>query len=241
MKGRKTKQESRADELRRRLLAWKQMPESVRPSLRALAAETGASHQLLSFYLKDLQDWQARDRYLRAKKNTLEKAERIRAQAAAENREMTIRECCEVIIVPGVLDQIEEMRQKAKRGPLHSAEFKIIELWAKNGFPGAQELLQRREQIGVKKRKRFVQIVKETPRQEGEQPGDWVRRIWDECEKYETNCPQVLSVEHLERLTRSVKQNLPLGCGPKAKSFRSVEGSTGNSTKVEGRRTDAVV
>src|SRR5215471_6614371 len=60
--------------------------------------------------------------------------------------------CCDVIITPGVLDQIEKLRQQAKRGPLHSAEFKILEIWAKH-FPAAQELLDRRQEIGVKAKK----------------------------------------------------------------------------------------
>ena len=203
MRGRKTRQHSRANELRRRLVAWKETPESVRPSLRALAAETGVSHQLLGFYLKDLDEWQARNRYLRAKERAVERANQIRARAAAENREMTMGECCEVIIFPGVLDQIEDMRQKAKRGPLHSGEFKILKMWAKRGFPGAQDLLQRRTQIGVKKRKRFAEIVKEMPRLEEETHVAWARRIFDECEKYETNYPEDISVELLERLSQS--------------------------------------
>jgi len=36
-RGRKPKEESRAEELRQALLAWKQTPEDLRPSLRALA------------------------------------------------------------------------------------------------------------------------------------------------------------------------------------------------------------
>ena len=167
-RGRKRKQDSRADELRLKLIAWKEIPESLRPSLRALAAETGASHQLLSFFLKDLEEWQARDRYYRAKKSAQARAEEIRVRAAAENREMTMKECMDVIVAPGVLDQIESFRQKAKRGPLHPAQFQMLKIFAKQGFPGARELLRRRAQIGVKKRKSFAEVVKEAPRLEGE-------------------------------------------------------------------------
>ena len=39
-------------------MEWKQTPESFRSSLRALAAEMGTSHQLLSFYLKWLKEQQ---------------------------------------------------------------------------------------------------------------------------------------------------------------------------------------
>jgi hypothetical protein len=55
MSGRKTEQESRATEFRQRLMAWKQTPESQRPSLRALARELGTSHQLLKHYLDGLE------------------------------------------------------------------------------------------------------------------------------------------------------------------------------------------
>jgi hypothetical protein len=63
MQGRKTKQESRADEFRQRLLAWKQIPESLRPSLRELARELGTSHQLLEHYLGGLEKWQHKERH----------------------------------------------------------------------------------------------------------------------------------------------------------------------------------
>lgn len=140
MRGRKPIYESRAAEFRQRLVVWKQTPESLRPSLRALARELGTSHQLLQHYLDGLDEWQARDRYLRAKESALEKAKQIRACAAAENREMTLRECCDAIITPGILDQIEDLRQKAKRGPLHRLEFKILQIWAKH-FPVARKVL----------------------------------------------------------------------------------------------------
>lgn len=51
-RGRKPAHESRATEFRRKLIEWKQTPESSRPSLRALARELGTSHQLLTFYLE---------------------------------------------------------------------------------------------------------------------------------------------------------------------------------------------
>jgi len=197
VRGRKTKQESRAQEIRARLLAWKNSPESLRPSLRALAAEIGVSHQLLSFYLEGLEDWQYKENCRRAK----EEAEEIRARAKAENREMTFRECVNAIITPGLLDQIESIRQDAKRGPLHPAQFKMLEISAKQGLPGARELLQKFSQIGVKKRKRFAAIVRENPRQEGESHVAWVRRVWDECEKYDTKCPTVITEELLQELS----------------------------------------
>jgi len=206
--GRKLATESRAAELRQRLAAWKHMPESFRPSLRALARELGTSHQLLTFYLNGLEDWQRKERYLTAKRRAQEKAEEIRARAKVENRQMTLRECVDAIIIPGVLDQIENIRQEAKRGPLHSAQFKILDIWAKKGFPAAQELLEKRTQIGVKRRKRFADIVTETPRLEGETDKAWIRRIWNECDKYETNIPSVIDIELLEKRSRNDENRL---------------------------------
>ena len=78
MRGRKPKQESRAEEFRQRLIAWKQEPMRSRPSLRALACELGTSHQLLKQYLDGLEKWK------RAKD-----LERIRANAKAKGVPLT--------------------------------------------------------------------------------------------------------------------------------------------------------
>src|SRR5215831_16932874 len=84
MRGRKPKWESRALEFYGRLASWKQTPESVRPSLRALARELGTSHQLLNHYLRNWHKWQAKE-YRR-------KAQEIRARAEMQNRTLTPRE-----------------------------------------------------------------------------------------------------------------------------------------------------
>jgi hypothetical protein len=245
MRGRKTKQESRAAEFRERLVVWKRTPESLRPSLRALARELSTSHQLLQHYLDGLEEWEFKERYQRAKEKAQKKAVEIRARAEAEGREMTMRECLDAMVTPGLHDQIERIRQDARRGPLHPAQFKIVKLWAKQGFPGAQEVVQKCASAGLKKRKRFAEIVKETPRQEGETSGAWVRRIWDECDKYETNCPQMLSIELLERYSRegakNRAENLPQILSQNAKSFRSGNSDSGNSAKAVGRRSNALV
>jgi hypothetical protein len=81
MRGRKKKQESRAAEFRERLIVWKQMPESSRPSLRALARELYTSHQMLAHCLYGLDKWQAEECWRRAKE--------VCARAKAENRPMT--------------------------------------------------------------------------------------------------------------------------------------------------------
>jgi len=72
-------------ELRQKLLAWKQIPESVQPSLRELARDLGTSHQLLEHYLGGLEKWQHKERHRIARAEMDE----IRARTKAENRPMT--------------------------------------------------------------------------------------------------------------------------------------------------------
>jgi hypothetical protein len=60
--GRKPKHESRAAEFRQALIAWRrQIPESSRPSLRALAAGLSTTHQTLGYYLNGLDRWRAEE------------------------------------------------------------------------------------------------------------------------------------------------------------------------------------
>ena len=80
-RGRKRIKESRAAEIRARLVQWRQIPEPQRISLRALAAEIGTSHQMLSFYLRGLDKWQASE-YQRQAKAICDRAD-------AENRSMS--------------------------------------------------------------------------------------------------------------------------------------------------------
>ena len=88
------------------------------------------------------------------------------------------------------LDKIEQIKQDAKRGPLHPAQVKMVKILAKQGFPGAQELLQKSSQVGVKERKPFAEIVKETPRQDGEAYIIWARRIGDQAISTAPNAPR---------------------------------------------------
>src|SRR5215469_14895512 len=60
-RGRKPASQSRAPEFRNRLAGWKQMHESSRPSLRAVARELGTSHQLLSHYLRYWSQWERKE------------------------------------------------------------------------------------------------------------------------------------------------------------------------------------
>jgi hypothetical protein len=207
-RGRKTRQESRSAEFRQRLLIWKQTPEGCRPSLRTLARQMGTSHQLLGHYLIGLEKWRYKELCRRAKAQS----DAICARAVAENRgftpleEQQIRTCDRTIVqslvTPYLLDLFDRIKREAKRGPLDRCQFKTLEMFARRNYPGAQELLQTCLQVGLKKKKRFAEIVKDTPRLEDEPYGSWVRRIWDECEKYDTHCPTNITVELLEKYSR---------------------------------------
>jgi len=222
--GRKPQQESRAEELRQSLIGWQQTPASSRPSLRALARQLGTSHQLLKHYLDGLEEWACKARYQRAKEAAEREAAEIRARVKAEGRHMTMRELIATIITPGEIDQVEKLRQEAKRGPLHRLQVAMLKILARQGLPGARETLQKCLEMGTKKRKQFAQIVRETPRHEGETPNEWIRRIWSECDKYDTRCPDVIEFEALERLSQPrVKRGLEPDLDP-LKKYPNVSG-----------------
>jgi hypothetical protein len=224
MSGRRPAHESRATELRRKLIERERTPESSRPSLRALARELDTSHQLLAFYLKGLGEWQCEE-YLR-------QAREIRARATAENRFLTPREeqqarSCDrtgfhVIVHSLLLDDIKRMKKDSEQRLLCRQEIKALKMFARD-FPEAQELLQKCLRDGVMKRKPFEEIVKETTRQKGETYIAWVRRVWDECAKYDTKCPTVITEELLEEYShgsaKSQKKNLPVSSSRAGKSF----------------------
>lgn len=133
---------------------------------------------------------------------------RICARAVVENRGLTLWEEEQVRtserayirsrIGACLINILEKIKQEAKRGPLDRCQ----------------------------QRKRFEDVVRETPRREGETFVSWIRRIWDECEKYDTtHRPTVITEELLERYSRGARQkrtnNLPLMRNGFAKSFRS--------------------
>ncbi len=209
MRGRKPKQESRAADFRRMLIAWKQTPESLRPSLRALARVLGTSHQLLKHYLDGLEKWRYKERYRKA----TQESDQILARAIVEDRPLTESEeqrhhACTIATVRATLcsiglDELAKLQQEAKRGPLQPAQFKMVEILAKRGFPAAQELLPQCSQVARKERKRFADIVKESPRQEGETYIDCVRCILDQCSKYDMKVPRVITEELLQRCSKN--------------------------------------
>lgn len=142
-RGRKPVTESRALELRQRLILWKQTPESSRPTLRALGRELGVKHQLLGYYLDGLEEWEHEERYRRARQVAHKRAQEIRACAKVENREMTMRESCDAIITPGLHDRFEKLRREVKCGPLYRDQIQLLKIFARQGFPGAKEFLQK--------------------------------------------------------------------------------------------------
>ena len=161
MKGRKPKQESRSVEFRERLIAWKQTPESLRQSLRALARELGTSHQLLGFYLKYLENWQ--------RKEWLREANEIRARAYSDCRPTTpweeqrvddlTRAGIGALAGSALRDSLQRLTGEAKRGPLNWHQIKMRKLLARNGFPEAQELLRHCSQSTVKNPKNNLPAI----------------------------------------------------------------------------------
>lgn len=152
MRGRKPKQESRAVEIRQRLMLWKLEPELSRPSLRALSRQLGVSHQLLKHFLDGLDEWEFEERFRAANEMAQKRAKDVRALAKAENRKMTMRECCEAILIPGEFNRLRSIMDDAKRGPLYFDQIKILKLLARQ-LPLAQEFLQKcSQQKGVRRR-----------------------------------------------------------------------------------------
>jgi len=147
MRGRKPKQDSRVEEIRAKLAAWKQMPESSRPSLRALARDLGTSHQLLSHYLERWGKWQAEEYRRQAKE--------IRARAEAENRAMTELEAgqawaWERVAFRATVDSalskmLRRLKQRAKLGQLPHGHSKLLRVLARYGDPEARKILERLE------------------------------------------------------------------------------------------------
>lgn len=111
-RGRRPASESKAALIRATLWTWRQTPREQRVSLRALAVELGTSHQLLSFYLRDLDRWQMRE-HRRAEKQIL-------ACAKAEHRELTPREEAQAFACgrPGLAFMLSDMMSKDPLGSL---------------------------------------------------------------------------------------------------------------------------
>jgi hypothetical protein len=143
-RGRRPANESRAAAIRARLLVWKQTPESQRISLRALAGELGTSHQLLSSYLRGWDKWQQKE-YPR-------KANDICDRAGSENRPMTFHEQRQAeayrrapfqLMIDSLLSNtFSKLQRDANAGKLSMGQLEMLKLFARKGYPGAQEILQ---------------------------------------------------------------------------------------------------
>ncbi len=144
MKGRKSKQDSRADEIRAILMEWKEQPEPARPSLRALASELGTSHQLMSHYLEGLDKWQMK-KYFRL-------AEEIRARAEAENRLLTSweeqqsleygRAGVGMIAICAIESAVKQLERDAKKNKLTPKQIKMLGNMASKGHEKARKILE---------------------------------------------------------------------------------------------------
>lgn len=156
MRGRKRNQESRAEEFRQRLGAWKRTPEPSRPSLRALARELGTTHQLLGHYLKAWDKWQENE-YRR-------KANDIRARAESENRPLTQweqsqadayqREAFQAMLTRVLDSGLKKMLTRLMAGDVLSKhEIRFAKLAARKGFPIAQKIAGSYSENCVKKSK----------------------------------------------------------------------------------------
>lgn len=149
-RGRKSIGESRATEIRLRLVEWKRVHESMRISLRALAAEMGTSHQLLSFYLKRLNYWQIGE--YKRKENDIRVraecegrpvagAEQEQALAYARASSQALYDC----LISGIVSScLIEVKRGTKLPPsMHSAMRNL----AHKGDRKAQEVLEVQENL----------------------------------------------------------------------------------------------
>ena len=115
------------------------------------------------------------------------------------------------LVVSAFQDKLAQIKRQAKRGPLSRSDINMLKIMVRAGFPEARELLQKCKQVGLKKRKPFAEVVRETPRREGESLVPWVRRICVECEKYDTtHSPTVIMEQLLQRysprLARTIRR-----------------------------------
>jgi hypothetical protein len=152
--GRKPKQESRATELRQALIAWKQIPEGSRPSLRYLALQLQTSHQLLTHFLRTLEDWELEERI----RITKERAELIQARARQEGRRLSGPEVANAILEPALLEMIAKAQREFKLGPLEPHSIKTLKMFA-DKFPEARNLLQKCSQDKRPRTKKRLELT----------------------------------------------------------------------------------
>jgi hypothetical protein len=144
--GRKHLDQSRSNEIRARLAEWKSLPESSRPTLRALAQELGTSHQLLSHYLQGWEKWQGKEYRRQAKE--------LRGRALTETRPWVMDELMkqaeaydqaafQCMISSMLEDLLGRIERDAKVGCLKAVQVKMLRVLASRGDRRAQKLLDK--------------------------------------------------------------------------------------------------
>jgi len=161
-RGRKSRCESRAEEFRQQLNAWKRMPESSRSSLRALARGLGTTHQLLGHYLKRWEKWQGKEHRRQANE--------IRMRAKAEDRSLTPWEEDRVaaykraefnsMLVAEMDSVLDKMARRLKAGDeLSKGEIRFVSILARKGFPTAQRIAESYAQNSAKESKNNLPLA----------------------------------------------------------------------------------
>jgi hypothetical protein len=142
-RGRKPATESRAAEIRAKLLERKQMPEPHRPSLRVLAIELGVSHQLLSFHLRRLAEWQRREYGKKAREIADAAYAEGRSLTEWEERQRKAYESASFNCAIGAVMEkaLRGLKKQIGKGALSQVQVKLVKLLASKGFDGAQEIL----------------------------------------------------------------------------------------------------
>jgi hypothetical protein len=147
-RGRKPANESRGVEIRTRLQAWKQTPAPQRISLRTLATEIGASHQLLSFYFRRWDKRQAREYRQQAKEIRIRAVTETHPWIVAEmqRQAQALEKAAFQSMIASVLeDTLRQLTRKAKGHQLSRDEVRMLRLLASRGFCKAREVLDRIE------------------------------------------------------------------------------------------------
>jgi hypothetical protein len=150
-RGRKRASESRSEEIRAKLTEWKQTPEHLRPSLRALARELRTSHQLLSHYLEHSNKWRAKEYRQRANEIRARVQDETRPWAKCEMLRQADRydraglRCTLVSVMEDALRKWEqEIIRDVRAGKRpHSGYRRLLRKSASAGFKKAQALLER--------------------------------------------------------------------------------------------------
>ena len=145
-RGRKATGQSRAEEIRVRLLAWKQTPEPQRISLRAVGRELGTSHQLLGHYLTNWEKWQAKEYRRQAKQIRVSAGTETHPWIVAEMQRQAqgLEKAAFQSMIGSVLDDaLRQLKRKARGGKLSRGELGMLRLFASRGYREAQKVLDR--------------------------------------------------------------------------------------------------